>query len=94
MEMCNGPPPPALHTYAGDGEGDWYPPVQAACTRLHPHTLSLFLMYVADGTSIPGSKTEGEILGGRLEADMTVGWTVMELLGGLTEREMPGGRMR
>ncbi len=66
MDMSHGYPP-ALHIHAGDGAGDWYPPLQATCTRLHPHTLSLFLVYMADGTSIPGSKTEGEILGCRIQ---------------------------
>ncbi len=58
--------PPALHTHAGDGAGDWYPPLQATCTMLHPHALPVPVLYMADWTSIPGSKTEEEILGGRI----------------------------
>jgi hypothetical protein len=62
--------------------------MQATFTRLHPHALPVPVVYVV----YPAARQKERKWAAGYKADMTVGWTVTELLGGLTEREMSGGK--
>ena len=64
------------------------PLVPGCIPTLSPCSLCIWLM----GHPYPAARQKERYWAAGYKADMTVGWTVTELLGGLTEREMSGGK--